>query len=115
MPNPRKDPRSITGVSYGVSEEGRLITGMEGYDGVDTDLDIPTESGGKKPLPSFETNLKRDASGQIVNTSKPLNRYCPNGQHELVPDESEGDFEAVQCTRCPYHCLVKPKIAQEQS
>lgn len=41
-------------------------------------------------------------------------RYCPNADHNLVPDETETDFEALKCTKCPYGVLVKPKTIIEE-
>lgn len=33
--------------------------------------------------------------------------YCQT--HNLVPDPTERDFEALKCTNCPYGTLVKRK------
>jgi len=103
----RQDPRSITGVSFGLTEEGRLITGMEGFDGADTPIE-------EDDRPSFSTNLRQTDSG-VVNTAKPYGVYCPNGEHNLVDDPSEQDFDAVKCTRCPYGALVRSKVVAGQS
>lgn len=44
------------------------------------------------------------------STWKPVTKpYCE--RHNLVPDLSEQEFEALKCTNCPYHCLVKRKVA----
>lgn len=106
-----RDPRSVTGESFGVTPEGRLITGMEGFDGVDKSdqAEIKTEHGAEK-IPSISTSLRATEDGRVVNTAPPIGRYCRPGEHNLVDDPSEQDHEAVTCTRCPYATLVKPKV-----
>jgi hypothetical protein len=34
---------------------------------------------------------------------------CPPDQHDLKPDDSEQDHNALKCTRCPYGVLTTPK------
>lgn len=96
-----KDPRSITGESFGVTDEGRLITGVEGMDGVEIDI--------KPEMPSFATHLVTTKEGQVVSTGPVVaGRYCQT--HNLVEDDSDPDFEGLKCTNCPYGCLTKRKV-----
>ncbi len=46
----------------------------------------------------------------IVDLEKrPAQRVCAPGEHDIVEDDTEPDFVAEKCRRCPYGCLVRPK------
>ena len=40
-------------------------------------------------------------------------KYCQ--AHNLIEDPSEKDFEALQCTRCPFKCLVRARVEAQQT
>lgn len=79
---------------FGYSEEGRPITGIT--DGEVFDPTAPIHD------PKGETTYHDLTKVKAV-------AVCAPDQHNLVPDLTETDFEAVTCTRCPYGCLVKHK------
>lgn len=83
---------------YGFSDEGRPIAGQIGYE--------PEEQPYNPQAQAFdelgETTV-HDLSQQRAI------KMCAPDQHNLVPDETEEDFEAVTCTKCPFGMLFKHK------
>lgn len=61
-----------------------------------------------------ETGTKHEANvleiGDPSTWKRVSKEYCQQGQHNLVPDPSEREFEAVKCTNCPYGALVKRRV-----
>lgn len=98
-PEPERDPLDRD-YGFGRTEEGRPITGID--DGALDDPNAPID----------------EPKGEILNIGvsdlsklppTPSQIPCAPGQHDLVPDPSEEEWEAETCTKCPMGRLITRK------